>query len=275
MMYRAYIKRAKHYSVNIFSVVLALFYTFPIIYMILSSFKKEEKVVEWGFSFAPTLQNYRDVINPSLNLYIFNSITVTVLTVLVSAILSVLVAYVLVFGTLKKPDDVYFWFVSTTLLPAVGVIIPVYLFFQAARLSDTKLGLVLLYCGTGIPLMIWMMTSFFKEVPREMIEAADIDGSPRFNTFIHIILPMVRNGILSSALLVFVTVWNEFFFAVTTTYTKSPTLPIYLAKYMTQQGFFWGKMCAISTIAVIIPIVIGIATQKTFARGLTMGAVKE
>jgi sorbitol/mannitol transport system permease protein len=267
-------KKIKSSLINITTAVIALCYAFPIIYMAVSGFKKEEKVVEWGFIFTPTLQNYRDVIDPTLNLYLFNSISITIITVLVTAFLSVLAAYVLVFGTLKKPDDVYFWFVSTTLLPAVGVIIPVYLFFQRVGLSDTKMGLVLLYSGAGIPLMIWMVTSYFKEVPKELIEAASIDGSSRLNTFLVIILPLVRNGILSAALLVFISTWNEFFFAVTMTYIKSPTLPVYLAKYLTQQGFFWGKMCAISTIVVLIPIIIGIITQKTFVKGLIMGAVK-
>lgn len=224
--------------------------------------------------FTPTVENYRAVISQDFFSFLGNSVVITVVTVIISAILAVSAAYGLVFTPLKNPNGIYFWFVSTTFLPAVGVIIPVYLAFQKMRLVDTKAALVLLYIGMGVPLMVWMTTNFFKEIPKEIIEAADIDGSSRLNTFFKIMLPLVSNGIVSAALLVFVTTWNEFFFGVTISYTKAATLPVYMSKYMVQQGYFWGKMCAVATIIVIVPVIIGFCTQKTLVKGLTAGSVK-
>lgn len=122
--------------------------------------------------------------------------------------------------------------------------------------------------------MIWMVRTFFTDVPYEIIEAADIDGCTRFTSFFRIILPLIKGGIFSTALLVFITTWNEFFFAVNMTYSKSATLPVYLNRFLTQQGYFWAKMSAASTLVVIIPVILGFFTQKTLVKGLTLGAVK-
>lgn len=267
-------RNVKRQLVNGVTILISLFWAFPILYMILSSFKTETQVIVPSVVFTPTLENYGQVISDSFFHHLGNSLVITVAAVLISAVLAVSAAYGLVFTPLKDPDSVYFWFVSTTFLPAVGVIVPVYLAFNRLGLVDSRFAMTLLYTGAGVPLMIWMVTNFFKEIPKEIVEAADIDGSSRLNTFFRIMLPLVRNGIVSAAMLVFIVTWNEFFFGVTIAYTKAATLPVFMSKFMTQQGYFWGKMCAAATVVVVIPIVMGFFTQKTLIKGLTAGSVK-
>ncbi len=273
-MKRSLSKRLRANTATILTWVLALVYAFPILYMLIAGFKPEEMVAPPSLSFTPTLENYDAVISEDLMLHSFNSVFITIATVILTILLAVPAAYSLVFGRLKSAEGIYYWFITTTLLPAVAVIIPIFLAFNYTGLLDTKLGLVLLYTGAGVPLMIWMVRTFFTDVPYEIIEAADIDGCTRFTSFFRIILPLIKGGIFSTALLVFITTWNEFFFAVNMTYSKSATLPVYLNRFLTQQGYFWAKMSAASTLVVIIPVILGFFTQKTLVKGLTLGAVK-
>ncbi|HCS73425.1 MAG TPA: sugar ABC transporter permease [Clostridiales bacterium] len=267
-------RKIKHVLLCLLAIVVALIWVFPIIYMIISSFKTETDVVVPGIIFSPTIENYRAVLSDTFFKYLGNSILITLGTVIITVLLAVPAGYGIVFTPLKNPNSVYFWFVSTTFLPAIAVIIPVYLIFQKAGLVDNPIALIILYCGAGVPLMIWLVTNFFKEIPTEVVEAASLDGCNRLQAFWKIMIPLVRNGIFSAALLVFIITWNEFFFAVTVTYTEAATLPVYMSKYMTQQGYFWGKMCATGTLICIIPIILGFFTQKSLVKGLTSGSVK-
>lgn len=267
-------RRLKNNMLTTIAYVVVLLWLFPMLYMFLSSFKFESQVAVPSLAFTPTLENYRAVVTPEFFKHLNNSVLVTAGTVAVSAILGVLGAYALVYSSLKKANNIYFWFITTIFLPAVAVITPVYIVLAKLHLLDTKLALILLNTGAGIPLMIWMCTTYFKEIPGEIVEAAKIDGCSKAGTFFKIMLPLIKNGIISSALLVFIVTWNEFFFAVTATATQSATLPVYMSKFMTQQGFFWGKMSAAGTMVVMIPILIGFFTYKSLVRGLTAGSVK-
>jgi sorbitol/mannitol transport system permease protein len=258
--------------VGIWALCLAFF--FPILYMVLTSFKHETEAVPPQLFFSPTLENYRTVLGSGILPHILNSMLITVVTMLFCVLLGVPTAYSIVFGKLKKPDSVFFWFLSTTLLPPVSVIIPVFLLFKFMHLLDNRWGMVLIYTGANIPIAVWMIRSFLKDIPRELLEAADIDGATRVRSFFKLILPLARTGIISTALLVFIFVWNEFFFAVNLTYINASTIPVYMASYMTQEGLFWAKLSAISTLTVLPPLVLGWVSHKTLVRGLMMGAVK-
>lgn len=161
------------------------------------------------------------------------------------------------------------------MLPAVAVVIPIYLIANALGLLDTIFLLVLLYTSIGIPLMVWMATRYMSDIPISILEAAQIDGATRWQAFLRVILPIIRGGLISTALLVFVITWNEFLFAVSFTFTEAGTLPVYMNRFMTQQGLFWGKMSAVATIAVLIPVVLGFVAQRSLIKGLLSGAVKE
>ncbi len=255
-------------------IVVALIWSFPIIYMVVSSFKPEEQVGVFGFIFKPTLENYQTVISPTFFKYMKNSIITTVITVIITTILAVPTSYALAYKLVKDPDKTYFWFISTTFLPAIATIVPVYVIFNKLNLIDTTWALVILYVGAGVPMMIWIITNHFKEIPIELVESATIDGANRIQTFFKIQIPLIKNGVISAAMLIFILTWNEFFFAITVSYSNSATLPVYMSKWMTQQGYFWGKMCASGTLIVAIPIIFGFFAQKALVEGMTAGSVK-
>lgn len=255
--------------------VIAIVYSFPILYMVFSSFKPEQEIAPPSWNFNPTLENYEAVINSELLRHLSNSVVVTILTVVFTLVLGVPIAYTIVFGRLRKPTAHFNWYITTTLLPAVAVVIPIYLIANALGLLDTIFLLVLLYTSIGIPLMVWMATTYMSDIPISILEAAQIDGATRWQAFLRVILPIIRGGLISTALLVFVITWNEFLFAVSFTFTEAGTLPVYMNRFMTQQGLFWGKMSAVATIAVLIPVVLGFVAQRSLIKGLLSGAVKE
>lgn len=255
--------------------LIALIYSLPILYMVLSSFKREVDVAPPTLGFTPTLENYRAVIGPELLAHLGNSVGITLTTVVLTVVLGVPAAYSIVFGRLRNPTARYNWYITTTLLPAVAVILPIYVILSRLGMLDSPVAMVLLYTSIGIPLMVWMAVTYMSDIPSSIIEAAQLDGCTRIQAFRNVILPIVRGGILSTAMLVFIVTWNEFLFAISFTFTTSPTIPVYMNQYMTQQGLFWGKMSAVATVAVLIPVLLGFIAQRSLIKGLLSGAVKE
>lgn len=255
--------------------VIALIYAFPILYTVLSSFRDERDVAPPSLNLNFTLDNYRTVITDELLHHLSNSIIITTSTVVLTALIGIPMAYVIAFGKLRRPMFTYNWTVTTMLLPAVAVIMPMYVLFSYLGILDSQAVMVVLYTALGIPLMVWMVTTYLIDIPPSIREAAEIDGCTRWQDFWHVILPIIRGGVISTSLLVFVITWNEFLFAVAFTFTESGTLPVYMNRYMTQQGLFWGKMSAVATIAILIPVIFGFVAQKSLIRGLLSGSVKE
>lgn len=186
-------------------------------------------------------------------------------------------AFILVFGKFKKRDTgekIYYWFITTILLPPVAVLIPLYTWFQKFNLNKVPQGLLIAYVGFHVPIVVWMLYSFFKDVPVEIIEASEMDGCTRFKQLFLISVPLVRTGVIASGLLVAVFIWNEFFLGFNLTSNATATLPVYLARFREQQGMFTAQLSASSTIAVLPALVFGWLSQKSLVKGLTMGAVK-
>ena len=260
---------------SILSFAIVLFWIFPIIYIFITSFKTEETVVPpslWIQSF--TLDNYATVLEKETFFFFGNSLVITISSVIFSILLGIPVSYHIVFGKLKKPHDLYFWFLSTFILPPVAVLIPAVVILKNLGLLDTQIGLIIMYTGTHMAIIIWLITTFFRDVPKELLEAATIDGASKWYSFFSIILPMSRMGIVSAGLLTFVFIWNESFFGVNLTGSRANTLPVYMSTFLTQQGLFWAKLSAISIITVLPTIILGIFSQKALIRGFTAGAVK-
>ncbi len=256
--------------------LLALLFFFPILWVLITGFKSEGEavIIPPTIAFKPTLENYQVILDLGVVGYFLNSVTATLVSTLIALLIGVPAAYALTMYRVKKRDDILFWIISTRFLPIAGVIIPLYLIFKNMNLLDSLTGLIILYAGMNIPLIIWMMRSFFNDVSYEIIEAAQIDGATGIQSFFQIVLPLVRPGLVSTALLSMVFAWNEFFFAVTLSYHKAATLPVYMASFMTQEGLFWASMSAAATIAILPVLILGWLTQKQLVRGLTMGAVK-
>lgn len=255
--------------------VLALVYSFPILYMVFSSFRDERDIAPPSLNFKPTLDNYRTVVNSELILHLNNSIIITLSTVILTVVIGLPMAYAIAFGRLRRPMSHYNWTVTTMLLPAVAVIMPLYVIFSKMGILDSRFVMIVLYTALGIPFMVWMATTYLLDIPPSIRDAAQVDGCTRWQEFWHIVLPIIRGGVLTTSLLVFVVTWNEFLFAVAFTFTDAGTLPVYMNRYMTQQGLFWGKMSAVATIAILPPVIFGFLAQKSLIKGLLSGAVKE
>jgi len=271
-------RRARLIGLTVLIFAVAIIYFSPILYMFLSAFKTEFQAINPSLIFTPTLRTIQKVLSdPSMYGYLRNSLFQVLAGTTLSLALGTPAAFILVFGKFRKKttkESIYLWFITTILLPPVAVIIPLYIWFQALNLIKTPVGLLIAYVGFHTPIVVWMLHSFFSDVPVEIIEASEIDGCTRFQQLIRIALPLVRIGILSAGLLVAVFIWNEFFLAFNLTGITTATLPVYMARFREQQGMFVAQLSASSVIAVLPAVILGWMTQKSLVKGLTLGAVK-
>ena len=271
-------KEIRRWIVGILVLAFALFYFFPILYMILSGFKTEAEAAVPSLTFHPTLVTWKKVLSDaSMINYLKNTVYHVILGTGICLLLGIPATYALVFAKFKKEgrgERLYDWFVTTILLPPVAVLIPLYIIFKELNLSHMRVGLLFLYVGFHLPLCIWLLHSFFKDVPEEVIEAAKIDGCTSSQLITKIVVPLTRTGIMTAGLLVAVFIWNEFFLGYNLTTNATATLPVYMARFGQQQGQFIAQLSASASISCIPPMICGWITQKSLIKGLTAGAVK-
>ncbi|WP_204911791.1 ABC transporter permease subunit [Microlunatus spumicola] len=248
---------------------------FPIFYMVIKSLQDETTAASPTptFFFRPTLDNYVEAVEAGIGPYVVNSLVVVVVSTLVVLALAVPAAYALSVRPVAKAQDVLFFFISTKMMPIAAGIIPIYIVASALGLLNTITILVLMHIGMNLPLGIWMIRSFMQEIPGEVLEAASVDGSAGWRTMRSIILPLIRPGLASTALLCAVFSWNEYFFAVNLTTSKS-TLPLFLQKFLSFGELYTAHVAAIATLVSLPVIIAGWAAQKSLVRGLLFGAVK-
>jgi sorbitol/mannitol transport system permease protein len=189
-------------------------------------------------------------------------------------LLPVPAAYALAIRPIPKWRDVLLFFISTKFLPIAAAILPLYTIFQKIGILDTRLVLIIAYTSMNLPLAVWMLRSFFVEVPKELIEAAEIDGASFLQRVRMVLLPIVMPGVSATALLCFIFGWNEFFLAVNLTTFRAQTMPIWVTTMISTRGQFLAKLSAASTLACLPVVLAGWVAQKRLVRGLTMGAVK-
>ena len=244
---------------TIFVFTVAILYFSPVLYMHLSAFKTEHDAVSPSLFFKPTLDTFRKVLgDETMYGYLKNSLFQVFGGTIICLLLGIPAAFALTFGKFKyrrTNNKIYLWFLTTILLPPVAVIIPLYTWFQAVNLIDNPIGLMIIYVGFHVPIVVWMLHSFFSDVPVEILEAAEIDGCSRFQQLTLIAAPLVKTGIIAAGLLVAVFIWNEFFLAFNLTGNEAATLPVYMARFREQQGMFVAQLSAASTV-VILPAVI-------------------
>jgi sorbitol/mannitol transport system permease protein len=188
--------------------------------------------------------------------------------------LAIPAAYALAITPVRKWRDVLFFFISTKFLPVAAVILPLYTIFEHLHLIDKKPGLIIVYMSINLPLAIWMLRSFFAEFPRELLEAAQLDGAGFYVQLRRVLLPIVKPGIAATALLCFIFAWNEYFLAVNLTVFNSQTIPIWVTTTISTRGQFLAKLSAAATLACLPVVAAGWLAQKRLVRGLTMGAIK-
>jgi sorbitol/mannitol transport system permease protein len=260
--------------------VVGLIMFFPVFWMVLNSFKNEADAnTSPKLFFTPTLDEYRTVTESAGGLLSFgeaftNSIVIVIVSTLIVLALAIPAAYALAVRPVHKWRDVLFFFISTKFLPVVAAILPIWILARELELLNTRLVLIILYTAINLPLAVWMLRSFFAEIPRELIEAAEIDGASLRGQLTSIILPMAAPGIAATALLCVIFAWNEFFYAVQLNPVDGSTMPIWVTTNVSTRGDFLAKLSAASVLACIPVVLAGWIAQKRMIRGLAMGAIK-
>ena len=257
--------------------LVAVVVFFPIFWMVTTSLKTELQAIAVPplFVFEPTFENFVLVQERSDYLsYAINSVITAFGGTIFALLLGIPAAYAMAFRTGRFTRDVLLWMLSTKMLPAVGVLMPIYLIAQRAGLLDTRTVLVVIYAMINLPIIVWMLFSYFREIPGEILEAARMDGARTLHEIVHVLLPLTWGGIVSTALLSIVLCWNEAFWSINLTSSDAGTLTALVASYSSPEGLFWAKVSAVSTLSCAPIVVFGWFCQKQLVQGLTFGAVK-
>ena len=253
--------------------VIAMFS--PIAWMILTSFKSEQDAVTSPpkLFFTPTLDHYFKIFDNDFLSFTWVSILVTGASTLIVIIMAVPAAYALSIRPVKKWRDGLFFFISTKMMPVAAGIVPTYLVARSLNLLNTPLVLIIVYISMNLPLAVWMIRSFMSEIPTEIFDAVRVDGASTIRELVLIVVPLIKPGLASTALLCGIFSWNEFFLAVNLTSTTS-TLPVFLQKFLSFGQLYTAQVAAVATLINIPVVAAGWIAQKSLTRGLTFGAVK-
>tara|TARA_R110002020_G_scaffold26514_18_gene85991 strand:- start:1273 stop:2103 length:831 start_codon:yes stop_codon:yes gene_type:complete len=251
---------------------------FPILWTILTSFKTEAQAIADPpvfLFFDWTLENYAVVQERSDYMrYLWNSVIIAGGSTLLGIIIAVPAAWSMAFVPSKRTKDILLWMLSTKMLPAVGVLYPIYLIFIRMGLLDTRAGLVIVLMLINLPIIVWMLYTYFREIPGEILEAARMDGATLREEILYVLTPMALPGIASTVLLNVILAWNEAFWTLNLTAAKAAPLTAFIASYSSPEGLFYAKLSAASTMAIAPILILGWFSQKQLVRGLTFGAVK-
>jgi sorbitol/mannitol transport system permease protein len=265
-------------GVTILAWVVAFVIFFPILWTFLTSFKSELDAIAMPpkfLFFNWTLENYVDILQRSNYLkFAFNSVVLSIGANLVGLLIAVPAAWSMAFAPGKRTKDLLMWMLSTKMMPAVGVLVPIYLVFKTLHLLDSLLGIGLILMLLNLPLLVWMLYTYFKEIPNDILEAARMDGASLLNEIVYVLTPMAVPGIASTMLLAVILSWNEAFWTLNLTTSNAAPLTAFIASYSAPEGFFWAKLSAASTLAIAPILILGWFSQKQLVRGLTFGAVK-
>lgn len=256
-------------------ITLLLF--FPLGWLALTAFKTEMQAIAVPplLLFSPTLDNFREVqLRSDYLLYATNSVITSVLSTLLGLAIAAPAAYSMAFFKSRRTKDILMWMLSTKMMPAVGALVPVYVMAQHSGLLDTRLGLVIVFTLSNLPIMVWMLYSHFKDIPHEILEAARMDGATLWQELRLVLLPLGLGGLASTGLLCLVLSWNEAFWSLNLSSAKAGTLATLIASYSSPEGLFWAKLSAASLLAIAPIVVFGWFSQKQLVQGLTFGAVK-
>ncbi|WP_167856000.1 carbohydrate ABC transporter permease [Natronospirillum operosum] len=256
---------------------VALLIFFPIFWMVLTSFKTEIAAISMPpqFIFEPTLDNYRRIFErTNYTRYAWNSVVVSVGSSILGMIIAVPAAYAMAFYPSPRTKGTLLWMLSTKMLPPVGVLIPIYLLFRDLSLLDTRLGLTMIFMLMNLPIMVWMIYTYFREIPPEILEASRMDGANTREEILKVVVPMSKGGLAASFLLALILSWNEAFWSLNLTASRAATLTAFIASYSNPEGLFWARLSAASTLAVAPILIFGWLSMKQLVRGLTFGAVK-
>ncbi|MBX4957692.1 carbohydrate ABC transporter permease [Rhizobium lentis] len=257
---------------------LGILIFFPILWTFLTSFKSEADAISSPpqfLFFDWTTENYAEVQSRSNYLsHFMNSVIISFGSTLIGLIIAIPAAWAMAFSPTKRTKDVLMWMLSTKMMPPVGALIPIYLLFRNSALLDTRTGLVIVLTLINLPIIVWMLYTYFKEIPGEILEAARMDGASLMKEIVYVLTPMAVPGIASTLLLNIILAWNEAFWTLNLTASKAAPLTAFIASYSSPEGLFYAKLSAASTMAIAPILILGWFSQKQLVRGLTFGAVK-
>ncbi|MBD0866228.1 MAG: carbohydrate ABC transporter permease [Rhodobacteraceae bacterium] len=257
---------------------IGLLIFFPIMWTILTSFKTEAQAIAnppLFLNFDWTLENYSIVQERSDYMkFLWNSVIIAGGSTILGILIAVPAAWSMAFVPSRATKDILLWMLSTKMLPAVGVLYPIYLLFVELGLLDSRAGLVIVMMLINLPIIVWMLYTYFKEIPGEILEAARMDGAALREEILYVLIPMAVPGIASTVLLNFILAWNEAFWTLNLTAVNAAPLTGFIASYSSPEGLFYAKLSAASTMAIAPILILGWFSQKQLVRGLTFGAVK-
>lgn len=257
---------------------LGILIFFPILWTFLTSLKTEAEAIASPPSFLFfdwTTENYAEVQSRSNYFrHFMNSVVISFGSTLLGLIIAIPAAWAMAFSPTKRTKDILMWMLSTKMLPPVGVLVPIYILFRDFGLLDTRTGLVGVLTLINLPIIVWMLYTYFKEIPGEILEAARMDGASLMKEIVYVLTPMAVPGIASTVLLNIILSWNEAFWTLNLTASKAAPLTAFIASYSSPEGLFYAKLSAASTMAIAPIVILGWFSQKQLVRGLTFGAVK-
>lgn len=251
---------------------------FPIFWIFVLSLKTEGDAIStplqvltsaWTFESYTVVQERSDYFK-----HFSNSVIIAVGSTLLGILVAVPAAWSMAFVPSKRTRGILMWMLSTKMLPAVGVLYPIYLLFIELGLLDSRTGLVVVLMLINLPIIVWMLYTYFREIPAEILEAARMDGANLRSELIYVLTPMAIPGIASTLLLNVILAWNEAFWTLNLTAAKAAPLTAFIASYSSPEGLFYAKLSAASVMAVTPILIMGWFSQKQLVRGLTFGAVK-
>jgi len=257
---------------------MLVIWVFPVVWGLLTSFKTERDVLAYPpeVIFEPTLVNYQDVFvgGASIVPNLVSSLVVSGLTTALTMLFAIPAAYAIARLELPWKRASGFWVLATQMLPPVGLVIPYFLLLRKIGWTDTYQGLVLVYLTFALPFAIWLLVSYFEEIPREMEEAALLDRAGRLRALWHVILPQAKGGIAVTIIFVFLNSWNEFLFAVVLGGNTVRTVTVAMFNFISLEQTQWARLAAAAMVGMAPVIVLGLMAQKHIVKGLTVGAVK-
>lgn len=267
--------------------IVGLIVFFPVLYIFVTGFKTEAAALELPptfipvpdginlpLTFVPTTENYAEVLDRGFWPFFQNSLLVVGVSTFLVIALALPCAYALTWRRHRRSENVLFFFLSTKFLPAVGVIIPIFVIARDLKMIDNPITLIIMYTAMNLPIAVWMLRSFLDEVPKEVLDASKVDGASPLQELWRVALPMITPGLVATVFICVIFAWNEFFFAVNLMATRGATVPMFMIGFVTSEGLFWAKLAAAGTMAMLPVVIVGWAAQRQLVRGLSMGAVK-
>ena len=258
--------------------IVGLIMFFPVLWMVITSFKTELEAFKSPpafLNFDWTGENYRLIFQQRDYLHFaLNSIIIAGGSTLLALVFAIPCAWGMAFAPTKRTRGTLLWMLSTKMMPAVGVLVPMYLIFIKIGLLDSRFGIIVMLCLSNLPIIIWMLFTYFKEIPKDILEAARMDGASAGKEILFVLTPMALPGIASTVLLNVILAWNEAFWTLNLTTINAAPLTQFIAGFSAPEGLFWAKLSAASTLAIAPIVVLGWFGQRQLVRGLTFGAVK-